>query len=182
MLKTVGMYLKRTKKLKEPTDLYSHKVGLLEGGELDLESLRGKPTLIVAQAFVGVYGGYFGGGVGLITTAIYGLLAHVSPRAMFAPRLLMLGLANFAAAIVFAAAWATWRVVHKLGRRLPAHQMVNRFVLARTCALVGAVVVVLADFLASELIPGVRLPTGILTGAAGAPLMLALLIRSRSRL
>lgn len=49
-------------------------------------------------------------------------------------------------------------------------------------ALVGAVVVVLADFLASELIPGVRLPTGILTGAAGAPLMLALLIRSRSRL
>lgn len=63
----------------------------------------GKPTLIVAQAFVGVYGGYFGGGVGLITTAIYGLLAHVSPRAMFAPRLLMLGLANFAAAIVFAA-------------------------------------------------------------------------------
>ena len=49
-------------------------------------------------------------------------------------------------------------------------------------ALVGAVIVVLADFLAAELIPGVRLPTGILTGAAGAPLMLGLLIRSRSRL
>lgn len=50
----------------------------------------------------------------------------------------------FAAAIVFAAAWVTWRVVHRpgsgAGRRLPAHQMVNRFVLARTCALVGAVV------------------------------------------
>ena len=49
-------------------------------------------------------------------------------------------------------------------------------------ALVGAVVVVLADFLASELIPGVRLPTGILTGAAGAPLMLWLLLRSKARL
>lgn len=49
-------------------------------------------------------------------------------------------------------------------------------------AMVGAVVVVLADFLASELIPGVRLPTGILTGAAGAVLMLGLLIRSTSRL
>lgn len=49
-------------------------------------------------------------------------------------------------------------------------------------SLVGAVVVVLADFLAAELIPGVKLPTGILTGAAGAPLMLWLLIRSRSRL
>lgn len=46
----------------------------------------------------------------------------------------------FAAAIVFAAAWVTWRLVHRFGRRLPAHQMVNRFVLARTCALVGAVV------------------------------------------
>ena len=62
----------------------------------------GRGTLIVAQAVVGVYGGYFGGGVGLITTALYGLLAHVSPRQMFAPRLLMLGLANAAAAIVFA--------------------------------------------------------------------------------
>ncbi len=50
MLKTVGMYLKRTKKVKEPTDLYTHKVGLLEGGELDLASLRGKPTLIVNTA------------------------------------------------------------------------------------------------------------------------------------
>lgn len=60
----------------------------------------GARTLIGAQAVVGVYGGYFGGGVGLITTALYGLLAHVSPRAMFAPRLLMLGLANAAAAIV----------------------------------------------------------------------------------
>ncbi|GAB2537280.1 FecCD family ABC transporter permease [Brachybacterium huguangmaarense] len=49
-------------------------------------------------------------------------------------------------------------------------------------ALVGAVIVVLADFLASELVPGVRLPTGILTGAAGAPLMLWLLLRSKARL
>lgn len=46
----------------------------------------------------------------------------------------------FAAAIVLAAAWVTWRIVHRQHRRLPAHQMVNRFVLARTCALVGAVV------------------------------------------
>ncbi|MDO5663021.1 MAG: iron ABC transporter permease [Brachybacterium sp.] len=46
-------------------------------------------------------------------------------------------------------------------------------------ALVGALIVVIADFLAAETIPGLRLPTGILTGAAGAPLMLWLLIRSR---
>ncbi|WP_326524909.1 sulfite exporter TauE/SafE family protein [Sphingomonas sp.] len=61
----------------------------------------GARTLIVSQVFLGIYGGYFGGGVGLITTAVYGLLAHVTPRAMFAPRTLMLAVANFAAAFVF---------------------------------------------------------------------------------
>ncbi|WP_010219125.1 TSUP family transporter [Sphingomonas sp. PAMC 26621] len=70
----------------------------------------GQRTLIAAQTLLGVYGGYFGGGVGLMTTAIYGLLAGVSPRALFAPRTLMLALANAAAAIVFIAgglvAWA----------------------------------------------------------------------------
>ena len=61
----------------------------------------GPRTLLVAQAGLGIYGGYFGGGVGLMTTAIYGLLAGVSPRALFAPRTLMLAVANLAAAIVF---------------------------------------------------------------------------------
>lgn len=63
----------------------------------------GKSTLVVCQVFLGIYGGYFGGGVGLITTAVYGLLANISPRAMFAPRTLMLAVANAAAAIVFVA-------------------------------------------------------------------------------
>jgi glutathione peroxidase len=47
---TVRMYLKRTPTLDEPTDLYEHQVGLLDGGQLDLSSLRGKPTLIVNTA------------------------------------------------------------------------------------------------------------------------------------
>ena len=63
----------------------------------------GPRTLIVAQGCLGIYGGYFGGGVGLMTTAIYGLLAGVSPRALFAPRTLMLAIANLAAAFVFIA-------------------------------------------------------------------------------
>lgn len=63
----------------------------------------GKPTLIICQSLLGVYGGYFGGGVGLMTTAIYGLLAHMTPRAMFAPRTLMLAVANAAAACIFIA-------------------------------------------------------------------------------
>lgn len=63
----------------------------------------GRRTLIVTQALLGTYGGYFGGGVGIMTTATYGLLAGESPRAMFAPRTLMLATANAAAALVFAA-------------------------------------------------------------------------------
>lgn len=46
-------------------------------------------------------------------------------------------------------------------------------------ALTGALIVVIADFLAAEALGGIRLPTGVLTGAAGAPLMLWLLTRTR---
>jgi uncharacterized membrane protein YfcA len=70
----------------------------------------GRPTLVTAQSILGVYGGYFGGGVGLITTALYGLLANMHPRELFAIRTLMLFVANFAAAFVFIGfAMVDWR-------------------------------------------------------------------------
>ena len=50
LVSTLRMYLRRTPRLSEPTDLYSHRVTLLDGGELDLASLRGHPTLIVNTA------------------------------------------------------------------------------------------------------------------------------------
>lgn len=62
----------------------------------------GGHALVAVQALLGIYGGYFGGGVGLMTTAVYGLLARLPPRALFAPRTLMLAIANLAAAMVFA--------------------------------------------------------------------------------
>jgi hypothetical protein len=61
----------------------------------------GRRTLVVAQSLLAIYGGYFGGGVGLMTTAAYGLLAGAHPRSLFAVRTLMLAIANFAAAIAF---------------------------------------------------------------------------------
>lgn len=64
----------------------------------------GRRTLVTAQSLLGIYGGYFGGGVGLIMTAIYGLLAGAHPRSLFAIRTLMLAIANLAAATVFIAA------------------------------------------------------------------------------
>jgi glutathione peroxidase len=50
VLSTLRMYLKRTDRYPEPTDLYHHQVKLLDGGELDFESLRGHPTLFVNTA------------------------------------------------------------------------------------------------------------------------------------
>ena len=48
-----------------------------------------------------------------------------------------------------------------------------------TAALVGAVIVVSADIVASEALGTVDLPTGVVTGALGAPAMLWILLRSR---
>ena len=50
MLKTLAMYLRRAKALDEPTDLYSHEVTLLDGSTLDLDTLHGRPALIVNTA------------------------------------------------------------------------------------------------------------------------------------
>lgn len=50
LLKTARMYLRRTPKLSQPTDLYSHRIRLLDGGELELGSLRGRPALLVNTA------------------------------------------------------------------------------------------------------------------------------------
>jgi uncharacterized membrane protein YfcA len=94
----------------------------------------GPRSLVASQALLGIYGGYFGGGVGLMTTALYGLLAGLSPRAMFAPRTVMLAVANLAAALIFigfgmvrwlpciamltGAVFGGWLGAH-IGKRLP---------------------------------------------------------------
>jgi uncharacterized membrane protein YfcA len=64
----------------------------------------GVRALVVAQSLLAIYGGYFGGGVGLMLTATYGLLAGAHPRSLFSVRTWVLSIANFAAAIVFIAA------------------------------------------------------------------------------
>jgi len=95
----------------------------------------GPRTLVTVQGVLGIYGGYFGGGVGLITTALYGLLAGIEPRGLFAQRTTMLAVGNLAAAGVFMTTglvrWTAclpmlvgavaggWAGAH-VGRRLPA--------------------------------------------------------------
>jgi len=112
----------------------------------------GRRTLIVGQALLGTYGGYFGGGVGMMMTATYGLLAGHSPRELFAPRTLMLAIANLASAVVFVAAgWVAWSLVlpmivgavlggwagARVGRQLPAG-----WVRAWTLLVTGATTIV----------------------------------------
>ncbi len=75
--------------------------GRRAGAWLHARMSIGKPTLLVAQALLGIYGGYFGGGVGLMAMATYGLLANIAPRDIFAMRTFMLAAANLAAALVF---------------------------------------------------------------------------------
>lgn len=65
-------------------------------------------SLLATQSLLGVYGGYFGGGVGLITTALYGLLANIQPRELFAIRTTLLAVANLAAALVFVGFAMVW--------------------------------------------------------------------------
>ena len=63
----------------------------------------GPKSLVATQALLGIYGGYFGGGIGMMLTAAWGLLSGVSPAKLAAPRTLMLATANAAATIVFVA-------------------------------------------------------------------------------
>lgn len=70
----------------------------------------GRAALIAAQSLLGIYGGYFGGGIGMMLTAAWGLLTGETPARLAAPRTLMLATANAAATVIFVAtgmvAWA----------------------------------------------------------------------------
>jgi len=70
----------------------------------------GTGTLVVVQFLLGIYGGYFGGGVGLMMMAAWGLLAGRMPHQLAAHRTLMLAVANAAAALIFIVmAMVDWR-------------------------------------------------------------------------
>ena len=49
-ISTLKLYLHRPAHQDEPSDLYAHRVKLLDGGELDLAQWRGQPTLFVNTA------------------------------------------------------------------------------------------------------------------------------------
>ncbi len=67
----------------------------------------GRPTVLALQFLIAIYGGYFGGAVGLMMMATWSLLtASADPKAMAPARVLLVSATNGAAVLWFIAAGA----------------------------------------------------------------------------
>jgi uncharacterized protein len=68
------------------------------------------PLVVVAQFGLGMYGGYYGGGVGMMMMAVWSLLSDRTLKSFNAPRTLLVCAANTVAVFIFMAANAVrWR-------------------------------------------------------------------------
>jgi uncharacterized protein len=72
------------------------------------QSWMGPKTLIVLQFFVGIYGGYFGGAVGIMMLAVWSLAGLRDIHAMNGGRTLLGGVMNAAAVVCFIIAGKVW--------------------------------------------------------------------------
>ena len=91
---------------------------------------RVRPTriaVLVATAAVGLIVGWFGG-------ALIERSDGVAPNVPWSSVWVMV----FAAAFLGATAWSTWRTIHRQRHWIDPHKAVNRLVLAKASALVGA--------------------------------------------
>jgi len=72
------------------------------------KSWIGPKALVIFHYFVGIYGGYFGGAVGIIILAVWSLAGLRDIHAMNAGRTLLGGLMNAAAVVLFIIARRVW--------------------------------------------------------------------------
>lgn len=94
---------------------------------------RLRPTslkILAAAVGLGLVVGWFGG-------ALLESMGGVVPNVPWSSVFLLL----FAAAVLGATAWTTWRTIHRQRRWIEPHRAVNYLVLAKASALVGAMVV-----------------------------------------
>ncbi|HXP25866.1 MAG TPA: sulfite exporter TauE/SafE family protein [Steroidobacteraceae bacterium] len=68
----------------------------------------GPPAVLGVQFCLGIYGGYFGGGVGIMMMAVWSLLSDRTLKSFNAPRTLLVAAANTVAVLIFIGA----RAVH----------------------------------------------------------------------
>ncbi len=66
----------------------------------------GPVTILAVQFALGIYGGYFGGAVGLMMMAMWGLLGDGDIKSLNAPRTFLVSAANLTAVLTFIAAQA----------------------------------------------------------------------------
>jgi uncharacterized membrane protein YfcA len=66
----------------------------------------GPLVLLIIQFVLGIYGGYFGGAIGLMMVAVWGLVDNRDLKSMNAPRTLLVTAANTMAVFIFIAARA----------------------------------------------------------------------------
>lgn len=88
----------------------------------------GRTTLLAAQGGLAIYGGYFGGAVGIMMMAVWALFGHDNIKALNASRTLLVGATNLVAVLCFALAKMVWwpqtlvmLVAAALGGYLGAH-------------------------------------------------------------
>lgn len=83
---------------------FGPKAGLLVRRKVDV----GPGALLVGQAVLAVYGGYFGGAVGIMMMAVWSVFGITDIRSMNAVKTLLVGMTNSAAVLCFAATGLVW--------------------------------------------------------------------------
>ncbi|MFC0388117.1 sulfite exporter TauE/SafE family protein [Muricoccus vinaceus] len=68
----------------------------------------GRGPVLAAQIMLSVYAGYFGGGVGIMMMAVWGMLGEIDIKAMSALRTLLVSAANLVAVLCFVVAGPIW--------------------------------------------------------------------------
>lgn len=117
----------------------------------------GRPAMLVLQFILGAYGGYFGGGVGIMTMAVWGLVGTMDLKEMNPAKTVAVAASNTIAVVCFIVArQISWHetiiilvsgviggyVGAHLGRRLPAG-------IVRLCVIAISIIVTVAFFLKS---------------------------------
>jgi uncharacterized membrane protein YfcA len=94
------------------TLMFGPRVGAVLRGRLTI----GKPGVLAIQFVLGAYGGYFGGAVGLMMAATWGLLQGADLKGLNAPRTAMVTAANSVAIVCFIVAGAVrWEAALLVG-------------------------------------------------------------------
>ncbi|WP_035771953.1 iron chelate uptake ABC transporter family permease subunit [Arthrobacter sp. Br18] len=141
--------------------------GSLNSSNWDRVTVLGWGLLLLVPA-AAVFSRSLGGlELGDEAAAGLGIRVEASRLALLVTGVSLAALATAAAGPIAAVAFLSGPIARRLLKGAPSLAM---------AALVGAVLVLAADFVAANLIPGVSLPVGVVTGALGAPFLLWLLV------